>query len=260
MLINYFDSHCHIDFNEFDHNRSQVLSNCKQMQVNSIFVPGVSEAGWRRQLDLLKNQNAGVTLTYGFGLHPYFLAEHNQNALIKLETALSQYQPVAVGEIGLDFMLEKTSFDKQYELLQQQIAVAKIACLPIVLHIRKAHDQVLKLLRQTKFKEGGIVHAFAGSEQQAHRFIELGFKLGFGGAVTYLRASKLRKLVVCLPLESIVLETDAPDMLPSFVKEGCNSPENLPRIAKVIADLRQVGLEQVAQQTTLNTKLVLKIK
>ncbi|MDE1463066.1 TatD family hydrolase [Spartinivicinus poritis] len=256
----YFDSHCHLDFKEFDHNRSQILANCLRLRVNSIFIPGVSEAGWQRQLAVIEKQITDVSLYYGFGLHPYFLNEHGSKALVGLETVLATHQPIAVGEIGLDFMLDEAGFDKQYQLLQKQLVIAKIAQLPVVLHIRKAYDQVLKLLRQLKLKEGGIVHAFAGSEQQAERFIELGFKLGFGGAVTYTRANKLRKLATRLPLENIVLETDAPDMLPSFVRAGCNSPENIPKIAEIIAGLREIETDILTKQTTLNTKQVFNIK
>ncbi|MCX4028085.1 TatD family hydrolase [Endozoicomonas sp. SM1973] len=259
-LDTYFDSHCHLDFNEFDHNRSQVLANCERLRVSSIFVPGISESGWQRQLAIIEQQMTNVSLHYGFGLHPYFLNEHDSNALECLETMLATHQPLAVGEIGLDFMLDENGFDKQYRLLQKQLVIAKIAQLPVVLHIRKAYDQVLKLLRQVKLKEGGIVHAFAGSEQQAKHFIELGFKLGFGGAVTYTRASKLRKLVTCLSLENIVLETDAPDMLPSFVKTGCNSPENIPKIAEIIAGLREIDVGSLTKQTTQNTKQAFNIK
>lgn len=256
----FFDSHCHIDFQVFDHNRPQIFANCQQLQLSHLFVPGVSEKGWHRQLALQADHTLDIQLEQGFGLHPYYIAEHGPDALRRLELLLAKHSVAAVGEIGLDFMLDTDSVDKQYELLQQQLSIAKSARLPVVLHIRKAHDQVLKLLKQLKFSEGGIVHAFSGSEQQANRFIEFGFKLGFGGAVTYSRATKLRKLVANLPLNNIVLETDAPDMRPSFEADNYNSPENLPKIAEIIADLRQINIDTLAVQTTLNAKQIFRIK
>jgi TatD DNase family protein len=159
---------------------------------------------------------------------------------------------VAVGEIGLDFFIDHYDRARQEYFFVEQLKLAKEFNLPVLLHIRRAQDAILKLLRQHKVK-GGIAHAFNGSRQQADEFIKLGFKLGFGGAMTYSRASKLRELAATLPLENIVLETDAPDIPPDFLERGQpNKPEYLPRIAQTLAELRKITLAQIAQATTTN--------
>src|ERR1019366_2440147 len=165
---------------------------------------------------------------------------------------LQQHQAVAVGEIGLDFFIKHYDQARQEYFFIEQLKLAREFDLPVLLHLRRAQDNVLKHLREHKVR-GGIAHAFNGSRQQADEFIKLGFKLGFGGAMTYSRATRLRELAATLPLESIVLETDAPDIPPEFLERGLpNEPRYLPVIAQTLAALRGLSLEEVARVTTEN--------
>jgi len=174
---------------------------------------------------------------------------------------------VAIGEIGLDHFQSRIGSPGVHEedLAQQefffveQLKLARKYDLPVLLHIRRANDQVLKNLRRIRVP-GGIAHAFNGSLQQAQEYLKLGFKLGFGGAFTYTRATNLRKLAAELPLESIVLETDGPDIPPEWIAKQRNEPAELPRIAATLADLRGIGVEVVATQTTKNTLSVLRLE
>jgi len=174
-----------------------------------------------------------------------------------LRDYLALPQTAAVGEIGLDFFIRHFDQVRQEYFFIEQLKLAHEFDLPVLLHIRRAQDTVLKHLRQHKVS-GGIAHAFNGSRQQAEEFIKLGFKLGFGGAMTYSRATRLRELAATLPMECIVLETDAPDIPPDFLERGSpNKPEYLPRIAQTLADLRGVPLEEIARVTTENTLSVM---
>jgi TatD DNase family protein len=175
-----------------------------------------------------------------------------QNDLDALRDCLKQHRAVAVGEIGLDFFIPHYDQARQEHFFIEQLKLARELDLPVLLHLRRAQDTILKHLRQIKVR-GGLAHAFSGSRQQADEFIKLGFKLGFGGAMTYSRATRLRELAATLPLESIVLETDAPDIPPDFLERGLpNEPKYLPRIAQTLAALRGMPLEEVAQATTAN--------
>jgi TatD DNase family protein len=191
---------------------------------------------------------------YGaFGLHPCFMNKHEMTHLEQLDKMLKTTPTVAVGEFGLDAFVHNADLDIQMPYFDAQLQMAKSHSLPVILHVRKAHDQVLKALRGMNLHKGGVIHAFSGSEQQAYQYIDLGMKLGFGGAMTYDRAKKLRHLASTLPLDSIVLETDSPDMLPAFVpKERHNSPRYLPQIASHFSDLR-VEEESVVYETLYNT-------
>jgi TatD DNase family protein len=172
--------------------------------------------------------------------------------LVVLRDYLRQHQPVAVGEIGLDFFIPHYDQVRQEHFFVEQLKLARDFDLPVLLHIRRAQDTILKHLRQIKVR-GGIAHAFNGSRQQADEFIKLGFKLGFGGAMTYTRATRLRELAATLPLDSIVLETDAPDIPPDFLERGLpNEPKYLPRMAQTLAGLRGMTLEEVARITSAN--------
>jgi TatD DNase family protein len=169
-----------------------------------------------------------------------------------LSRLINEKQPAAIGEIGLDFFIPGFQRERQEHFFVEQLKIARAFNLPVILHVRRAIDDILKHLRHIKVR-GGIAHAFNGSRQQADEFIKLGFKLGFGGTMTYPRASKIRALVTSLPLESIVLETDAPDIPPEWLGSGArNSPVELAKIAQVLADLRGLKLAQVAEITTRN--------
>jgi len=195
--------------------------------------------------------------TPAYGIHPMYVDRATPTDLDVLRGYLTQPDTVAVGEIGLDFFVNGYDLEKQEFYFAEQLKLAREFDLPVLLHIRRAQDTILKHLRQHKVC-GGIAHAFNGSTQQATEFIKLGFKLGFGGAMTYSRATRLRALAATLPLENIVLETDAPDIPPDFLQRGSpNKPEYLPRIAQTLAELRGVPLEEIARVTTANALSVL---
>ena len=241
------DTHCHLDFPEFDLIRSEVLNDAQLSGVTDIIVPGVTAIEWARIKTLVLDH---PSLHMALGLHPCFLLQHADSDLSRLEEALAQKTVCAVGEIGLDLFITNANYDRQLYFLQRQLTLALAFDLPVLLHVRKAHDQILKQLRRYKLPKGGIVHAFSGSEQQARQYLELGFKLGVGGTITYDRANKLRRIVSLLPLDSFVLETDAPDMPLSNYRSEVNQPSRVLEVAKTIACLRQCSLEEVAAITT----------
>ncbi|UCC55199.1 MAG: TatD family hydrolase, partial [Gammaproteobacteria bacterium] len=182
-------------------------------------------------------------------------AKHSDADLALLEARLARQRPVAVGEIGLDFYRKDPDRVRQQALFEAQLVMARDAGLPVILHVRKAHDQVLATLKRIRVR-GGTAHAFNGSLQQAQRYIELGFKLGFGGMLTYDRSAKLRALAQTLPAEAIVLETDAPDMVVAQHRGERNSPEYLPDCLVALATVRDEPLAAVAARTTENAREV----
>jgi len=191
-----------------------------------------------------------------FGIHPMVVARAREEDIQALRETIAREQPIAVGEIGLDRFVAERDDAQQLYYFVEQLKIAQTADLPVLLHVRRAIDQVLQQLRRIGVR-GGIAHAFNGSRQQAEEFIRLGFKLGFGGAMTFPRAHRIRKLAATLPLESIVLETDAPDIPPEWKVGARNTPDQLPRIAQTLALLRGVALEVIAETTTANAITVL---
>ena len=255
------DTHCHIDLEVFDEDRYEVLDRCLKEGINHIVVPGIETETWDR-LDKMCSENAGLYPAYG--LHPMYVDQHSDDDIKTLENKLRTSKPIAVGEIGLDFYfqsmknndLTQKNKERQIYLLENQLALAHSHHLPVILHVRKAHDIMLSILESNPVV-GGICHAFNGSMEQAHRYIELGFKLGFGGMLTYERSHKLHRLAKQLPIESIVLETDAPDMTVSSHRGERNSPEYLPECLAALAQTRNEDVLVVAEQTTANAKAVL---
>ncbi|MFT5722192.1 MAG: TatD DNase family protein [Motiliproteus sp.] len=253
------DTHCHLDFSEFDTVRDTLLKSCVSLGVAAIVVPGISAQHWSRVLELCARETVpgSLLLKPALGLHPCFMAEHREQQLPQLEALLQQHRVVAVGEIGLDFWSADADVDAQTRLFTRQLALAKTYHLPVLLHVRKAHDQVLKQLRLKKFAGGGIVHAFSGSPQQAQQYVDLGFKLGVGGAVTYTRAQRLRRTLQQLGPESWVLETDAPDMPLAGRQGALNRPDYLPEIFAVLQEVFGCSAEPLAAQLWRNTEAVL---
>ena len=244
------DSHCHLDFPEFDHCRDEVLQRAWQSGVSLIVISSVQEKYWSRLLALTSSDSR---LLPALGLHPCFSDDHALPHLDELQEWLAEGKACAVGEIGLDLYLPNSDLNAQLAFFLPQLELAQRYALPVILHVRKAHDQVLKALRRQALSRGGMVHAFSGSEQQARQYLDLGFKLGIGGTVTYPRAQKTRRLVVDLPLEAFVLETDAPDMPLCGYQGELNEPTRVLEVAKVIAELRGCTLEEVAAVTSANS-------
>ena len=250
MLI---DTHCHIDVSEFDADRAAVLARARAAGVEALVAPAIDAGGWEALLALCDSAPPdGPRLYPALGLHPVYLDSHRDADLARLETLAAERAVIAIGEIGLDHHVAGLDPERQTRLLERQLAIARAAGLPVLLHVRKAHDEMLALLRRQPVPAGGIAHAFNGSLQQAHQYLELGFKLGFGGMLTFERSRKLRRLATELPLDALVLETDAPDMAPVMFPGVRNSPEHLPEIAGVLAQVMGVDVAELAQASTRN--------
>lgn len=243
-----FDTHCHLDVAEFAADRAAVLARARAAGVRWQLIPAIRAADWEALLALCR---AEAGLFPALGLHPVFIAEHREVDLQRLDAALNKERPLAIGEIGLDFFVDGLDRARQISLFEAQLALAEKHRLPVLLHVRKAHDQVLQSLKRFQLV-GGIAHAFNASEQQAAQYLELGFGFGFGGMLTFERSKRIRRLAQSLPLERIVLETDAPDMSPAAHQGERNSPEYLPDVLAVLAQLRGLPPAEVAAQTTAN--------
>ena len=267
MLI---DTHCHLDATEFLQDRSEVIERARHAGVGHIVIPAV-EAGNFEEVRQLAH--AVPEAVYALGIHPLFVPQAAQEDLNQLEAALTAniHDPklVAVGEIGLDFFVPElrvpAMVDKQTRFYEAQLDLAVKFNLPVILHVRRSQDALLKGLRRRPLI-GGTAHAFNGSLQQAQQFIGLGFALGIGGAMTFERALRIRRLATQLPLENLVLETDAPDIPPAWlgtkadvtkdsVAKGAaqqlrNEPAQLCRIAQTLAGLRDMSLNDIAAETT----------
>ena len=257
MLI---DTHCHLDAAEFNADRDAVAANALKDGVGMIVIPAVARENFQ-QVITLSNQYAHCSMA--LGIHPMYVdgAQPSDLVLLKHLIAVQLAAPnsklVAVGEIGLDFFVTQQNRETQEYFFTEQLKIAAEFNLPVILHVRRAIDEVLKYLRKYKLS-GGIAHAFNGSAQQADAFNKLGFKLGFGGAMTYPRALKIRELARTLPLECIVLETDAPDIAPEWIgTKGRNNPAQLVKIAQTLADLRAQEITQIIEITGKNALQIL---
>jgi TatD DNase family protein len=256
----WIDTHCHLDAAEFA-DADAVAQRAAQDGVAQIVIPAVERANFAAVAALAKRQ---PNCCYALGIHPMLVPQAGEDDLVALRAAIQAALPdprlVAIGEIGLDFFVSELGQPplraKQEYFISEQLKLAREFDLPVLLHVRRSQDIVLKHLRRIR-GTGGIAHAFNGSFQQAQAFIDLGFKLGFGGAMTFTRALQIRRLATELPLEALVLETDAPDLAPAWRHPQCNSPEEVPRIGALLAQLRGLPDAAVAQATCANACTVL---
>ncbi|WP_019561014.1 MULTISPECIES: TatD family hydrolase [Caldimonas] len=262
----WIDTHCHLDAAEFDADRDAVVARAKAQGVGCMVLPAVSTAN----LDAVRELAHAHGFFYALGLHPMYVEAEPPGAVAMLRAALERHRDddrlVAVGEIGLDHFVPGLDRQVQERFYVDQLQLAREFDLPVILHVRRSADALLKHLRRLRVK-GGIAHAFNGSLQQALAFIDLGFKLGFGGAMTFERALRIRALARELPLQALVLETDAPDIPPQWLYrtaaqraagQTCrNEPAQLPRIAHTLAELRGLAVEAVAHATSANARQVL---
>ncbi|MBI6851432.1 TatD family hydrolase [Pseudomonas cichorii] len=250
MLI---DTHTHLDFPDFDDDRQQVLDKCRTLGVERMVVLGVYQRNWQRLWDLTLEQPA---LYAAFGLHPVYIDEHRPEHLAELGDWLNRLkghpQLCAVGEIGLDYYVENPDRQNQQRVFEAQLQLAADFDLPALLHVRRSHADVIATLKRHKLRRSGIIHAFAGSREEAREYIRLGFKLGLGGAATWPQALRMHRVIADLPLESIVLETDSPDMAPAMYPNQRNSPQHLPDISRALAGLLKISPERLAQVSTRN--------
>jgi len=245
MLI---DTHAHLDASEFAPDREAMLERARRSGVGQFVLPAVSAATFH---DVAALAAANPDIHRAYGIHPLYVGESRDEDLELLDERLSESGVVAVGEIGLDHFVDDIDPGLQEHYFVAQLRLAKRHGLPVILHVRRAQDAILKQLRRIEVP-GGIAHAFNGSLQQAEAFIALGFKLGFGGAMTYDGSRRIRQLAAVLPLDALVLETDAPDIPPAWGKGVRNEPDNLPRYAEVLAELREIPVEEVAAATSRN--------
>lgn len=262
MLI---DTHCHLDASEFDRDRQLVITDSQSLGVQAIVIPAVEKANCLTVQTLAHQFDGGY---YALGIHPMYVHQAQEEDLAFLEDmvkqaiAASDARLVAIGEIGLDFFVPAIKAgearQKQEFFYKEQLKIAQRYDLPVLLHVRRSQDVILKYLRQVEVC-GGIAHAFNGSEQQAQHFMDRGFCLGFGGAMTFSRALQIRRLAAQLPLQAIVLETDAPDIPPAWLngEDRRNSPVYLPQIAQELAQIRQIAVEEIVEITGQNARRVL---
>lgn len=248
------DTHTHLDFPDFDSDRRDVLAHSRTVGVRRMVVLGVYQQNWQRVWDLV---HADEGLFAAFGLHPVYLDEHRPADLSALGDWLSRLQGhrqlCAVGEIGLDYFLEHLDRDRQQSLFEAQLKLAVDFQLPALLHVRRSHAAVIATLKRIRLRRGGIIHAFAGSREEAREYIKLGFKLGLGGAATWPQALRMHKVLAQLPLDAVVLETDSPDMAPAMFPGQRNSPEHLPAICTALAGRMGTDALLLAEASTRNT-------
>jgi TatD DNase family protein len=261
----WIDTHCHLDAPEFTPDRDAVLTRARAAGVAQIVLPAVA----RGNFDAVRELAHGHGLAYALGIHPLCVNEASESDLAVLRDALIARRDdprlVAVGEIGLDHFVPGIDQAKAQHFYAEQLKLARDAGLPVIVHVRRSADALLKHLRRIPVK--GIAHAFNGSEQQAQIFVELGFKLGFGGAMTFDRALQIRRLAQRMPAAALVLETDAPDIPPHWLYRTAeqraagevsrNEPAELPRIAATLAELRGWTIEQTAQVCSANARAAL---
>jgi TatD DNase family protein len=262
----WIDSHCHLDAPEFDADRAGVVQAARDVGVGQMVIPAVQAAHFET-VRTLAHQHG---LAYALGIHPLYVDTADEGDLDRLCDALAAHRDdprlVAVGEIGLDHFVPGLDRERQQRFYIAQLKLARDAGLPVILHVRRSADALLAGLRRVPVA-GGIAHAFNGSAVQAGQFVERGFKLGFGGALTFDRALQIRQLAASLPDTALVLETDAPDIPPHWLYRTAaeraagltsrNTPAELPRIAQTLAQLRGWTLDQTAQATSRNVQLAL---
>ncbi|WP_293765887.1 TatD family hydrolase [uncultured Aquitalea sp.] len=242
------DTHCHLDAPEFAERVDAVAADAAAAGLGQLLVPSVSRDSFASTLAMRERFGCWIAL----GLHPIYINQHLDAHLAELETLIRQETPQAVGEIGLDFYVPGLDAQRQEWLFAEQLKLARRYDLPVILHVRRSQDRILKYLRQIPVR-GGIAHAFNGSRQQADMFIKLGFKLGFGGTMSYSGSRRIRELAATLPIQHIVLETDAPDIPPEWAQSLHNVPANLPRLAKILAELRNIDLDEMTRTLWRNS-------
>ena len=246
----WIDSHCHMDSELLCKNSETVISACISEGIDRIIIPSVSKANFDK---IIKIAGKHKQCVYALGFHPMHLSDFEDGDLDLLEHYLLNNNAVAVGEIGLDLFVQKNNQSLQEDIFKSQLKIAKKFDLPVIMHVRGAIDLVLKNLRKIKVR-GGIAHAFNGSFQQADQLIELGFKLGFGGVMTYPRSKHIQALAKQLPIEAIVLETDSPDMPPEWLgNDENNQPKELGKIAEFFCHLRGLEPSKTADIIRVNT-------
>jgi TatD DNase family protein len=249
------DSHCHLDAGEFDGDRAEVIGRARAANVTRQIVPAVDAAGWPKLRDICAT-DAGLFAAYG--LHPMYLDIHRNEHLSQLGEWLERERPVAVGECGLDYFVEGLDPGTQSHYFDAQLRLAREFDLPVIVHARRAVDAVIAAIRRVG-KLRGVVHSYSGSIEQARQLWNSGFLIGLGGPVTYDHASRLRKLAATMPIEYLLLETDAPDQPDAGIRGQRNEPARLVDVLRVIAELRGKSEAEIAAATTANAERLFRL-
>ena len=249
------DTHTHLDFPDFDADRTALLAESRALGVQRMVVLGVYQGNWQRVWDLVQSD---PDLHAAFGLHPVYLDQHQPEDLPELGDWLTRLaghrQLCALGEIGLDYFIETLDRERQQALFDAQLQLAVDFDLPALIHVRRSHAAVIATLKRFRLKRAGIIHAFAGSKEEAREYIKLGFKLGLGGAATWPQALRMHRVLAELPLDAVVLETDSPDMAPAMFAGQRNSPAHLPDICAALAQIMGISPEQLAAVSSANAR------
>lgn len=247
-MLNLIDSHSHFDVADFDADRDAALARARDAGVKRQILPAIAVSGFEK-LRALCIAESGLYPAYG--LHPLFLAEHKTEHLDELDRWIEREKPIAIGECGLDFYVPDLDVEKQRAVFECQLALAREYDLPLILHARRAFDDVAAAIRR-RGPLRGVVHSFSGSPEQAQQFWRLGFHIGIGGPVTYDRAHRLRNIVAAMPIEFLLLETDSPDQPLCGHQGHRNEPARLVEVCETIARLRGVAADEIAEATTRN--------
>ena len=254
--MQFIDTHCHLDFDEFKGDFQNHVCRAKQLGVHGFVVPGITFKQSKALLSF-KQHNQGVYIA--FGLHPYFLAEHQDGDFAKLRSLAIEHrgQLVAIGECGIDASI--ADIERQKMLFVEHIKLANELSLPLIVHHRQSHHLLMQAFKQVQPKCGGVIHAFSGSLQQAQAYIKLGFKLGVGGTITYERANKTKHAFAQVPLDSLMLETDAPSMPLAGYQGQINLPERLKAVFDCLVAIRNESESEIAKQVYASSCSLFKI-
>ena len=273
--MKFTDSHCHLDFAEFSSNLPELLQQCQAKNIHRLIVPGVNPEHWQRVLSLVdlpkKSPDVNIQIACALGIHPWFLIVKNETANTSLDFQTQQLEQAinlnrnnldAIGECGIDvFKAKKNTASEtalsdniqlQQDFFEMQLSLAKQNDLPVIVHHCQSHQLILPLLKKHQLAKAGVIHAFSGSYQQAKDYVDLGFKLGIGGTITYPRAKKTINAIKRLPLSSLLLETDAPAMPPSGQQGLSNTPLNLIAVFNALVAIRDEPAGVIAAQVEAN--------
>lgn len=256
-MTKLFDTHCHLDFEQFSTDLDDVIQRARKQGVDKFLLPACTQSNWSNVAEISRRYKG---VYYALGLHPYFTEQHSDSdlALLDQELKIRDDKCVAIGECGLDFV-KGNDRERQMLLLDAQLDLAIQYDLPVILHCRGAHQQMIKLLKQKKVPRAGVIHGFSGSYEQAMDYIRLGYYIGVGSTITYLRARKTRNTISKLPLANLVLETDAPDMPLSGYQGEKNVPERVLNVLNELNVLRSESEQTVADALYQNSLLVFTI-
>lgn len=249
-MLELIDSHCHLDAGEFDRDRDEVIARARAAGVSAQVVPAIDAAGWPKLREVCASDDG---LHPAYGLHPMYLDSHRPEHLRELREWIGRERPCAVGECGLDYFVEGLDRDAQSRYFDGQLALAREFDLPVIVHARHSVEATIAAIRKVGALRG-VIHSYSGSEDQAEQLWKLGFLIGLGGPVTYERAKRLRRIVAAMPIEYLLLETDAPDQPDAQIRGQRNEPARLALVCESIAGLRGVEAAEIAAATSANAR------